>query len=808
MDAPPVAFQPTKEQQSVIDAQKGTVLVLAAVGSGKTSTLCRRIARTVAEGVSPRRILALTFTNRAARHLATGLTRFIPSDNAKEVQAATFHGLCYQILKAESETVGLSSDFSILDEEECQAILTDLHVANPYQALNAISEEAARVPSQSATIEGWMNASFSQKPWAKAYLSALGEREAVDFAGLVMLTRALLTQEQARKRWAGCFDSVLVDEVQDTHMSEYEVIKALASQADSLCLVGDLDQTIYGWRGSRPDQLLDALERDFSPVQRLHLTATFRSTRSIIDMANRLAARMPERATVVAPALSVPEGEPVQHRCYAEASDECHQIARCCAEAIQEGTPADEVAVLLRSHQGIKAISAALEAGNVPHMTMAQLRFFRHKEIADCLSVASLVYDRTDETRMRRVVRDMVQGFDARAARHLAHEARDLGLQLSDLIRGGGENHPDPLEVLKISRVVVLDTETTGVDPNRDEVIEIAAVRVIDGVPSQRPADRFHALLKNTIPVGTSEAVHHISDRDLEERGVPPAAAFSALLSFIGDDPIAGHNVGFDMGMLAAHGARVGRPVATVRAYDTLTMARRLIDSPRHDLSTLVRILQLPIEPTHRAMDDVLATAELARVLKEKAAQGQEKRLLWLQENKPGFARLTAALDRWASMHLRPGDLIRELTQTLMKHKVQEPKVALPRLEELAHRLDAMDDPALSPSQALQHALATAALVREGDAMDRTAGVRVLTMHQSKGLEFSRVFIPQLVQNTLPSYRAVKSGDLAKISEERRLLYVAMTRAKRRLYLSWHETNAKGYRTEPSEFLGELLDGS
>ena len=97
------------------------------------------------------------------------------------------------------------------------------------------------------------------------------------------------------------------------------------------------------------------------------------------------------------------------------------------------------------------------------------------------------------------------------------------------------------------------------------------------------------------------------------------------------------------MGMLAAHGARVGDPFYRSRLRHP-TMARRLIDSPRHDLSTLVRILKLPIEPTHRAMDDVLATAELARVLKEKAAQGQEQRLSWLQENKPGFARLTAAL--------------------------------------------------------------------------------------------------------------------------------------------------------------------
>ena len=105
----------------------------------------------------------------------------------------------------------------------------------------------------------------------------------------------------------------------------------------------------------------------------------------------------------------------------------------------------------------------------------------------------------------------------------------------------------------------------------------------------------------------------------------------------------------------------------------------------------------------------------------------------------------------------------------------------------------------------MRRALSTAALVREGDGMDQIPGVRVLTMHQSKGLEFTRVFLPQLVQNVLPSFLTVKSRDPARLAEERRLLYVAMTRARRRLYLSWHGRNSRGYQVEPSIFLGELL---
>ena len=126
MSQSPSAYLPTTEQQAVIEAQQGTTLVLAAVGSGKTSTLCHRVARSIVEGISAENILALTFTNRAAKHLQQGLRRIIPADDAAQVHASTFHGMCHHILRSEAEEVGLSEHFAILDEDECNSINADM----------------------------------------------------------------------------------------------------------------------------------------------------------------------------------------------------------------------------------------------------------------------------------------------------------------------------------------------------------------------------------------------------------------------------------------------------------------------------------------------------------------------------------------------------------------------------------------------------------------------------------------------------------------------------------------------------------
>ncbi len=296
----------TPAQEAIAGVRAGTVLALAAVGTGKTTVLTERIWRAVRGGQDPARVLAVTFTNRAATHLRDGLAGRDP-EMARSVQARTFHSLCAWILRSEARSAGLLPDFWIYDEEDSVDLLRELGVDR--QGFFDLQQEASSVPLGAADVDLYYRAGFSRQPWAQDYVRELSHRGAVDFSGLVLLARALLTKDPvARKRWAGLFDVVTVDEIQDTHLSEYEVLRAIARNARSLCLVGDLDQTIYGWRGSEPGQLLEHLEGDFGPVRRLALEENFRATRQLLQVSDRIASRLNHRATRVRPHPSLPPG--------------------------------------------------------------------------------------------------------------------------------------------------------------------------------------------------------------------------------------------------------------------------------------------------------------------------------------------------------------------------------------------------------------------------------------------------------------------------------------------------------------------
>jgi len=803
---------PTEEQRAVIELLSGTVLVLAAVGSGKTTTLSHRIAHALASdpALRPERVLALTFTNRAADHMAQSLEETTGAMATERMTISTFHGLCARILRSDPPGAGLPSDFRILDEDDARELLEELGLTAPVQAMHALAEAASKTPMGACSVEAWHKGLVGGFDWGARYAEALSQRGAVDFAGLVYLTRALLTQiPEASGRWSTAYDMVLVDEVQDTHVSEYEVLRVLAAQATSICLVGDLDQTIYTWRGSAPRELLDHLDRDFGPVQSLHMTRNFRSTRHLLRTATALAEAMPDRASDMRPAEGLSDGEPPRLTSYSSPDAEARSIATQVADALASGTPADRCAILVRTHKAIARLAGALAHDAVPHTTAEHFRFFRRAEVKDALSVARLVHDRHDEVAARRIARQMIRGVGPATLRRIRTEGRPVGLRLTDLLDAAAIRQGDPFWVLERPDCVVLDTETTGFDPDDDEVIEVAAIRLRGGEYSGKPKDCFQAILRNTVPVGRSEAVHGISDAELAANGQDPAEVFAALRDFIGSQPIAGHNVGFDRRMLEAHSARVGPALALTIRFDTLHFARRLVrDAPNHKLSTLVEHLNIPFVPTHRALDDVLATAALARVLAREAEPGRARRWSLLAKEGPAFARLRTALERWAASPRRPAVLLRTITKQVLKYSTADAQKRLANLEELARRVEASDDPRVPPARALARVLERAALVRDVDALDGTPGVRVLTMHQSKGLEFDHVWVPGLRDGGVPSWFAVKghreSGDESGINEERRLLYVAITRARMQLHLSWYRQDDRGRSQEASRFVTEL----
>ena len=805
---------PTDEQQAVIDAVDGTVLVLAAVGSGKTTTLSHRIAHAlrVQPTLRPERVLALTFTNRAADHMARSLEAIAGPVATGRMTISTFHALCARILRSDPPGAGLSADFRILDEDDTTELLHEVGLSAPSRAMYDLGAAASATPLGACSVAAWHQGRVGGFDWGPRYADALALRGAIDFAGLVYLTRALLTEvDDAAGRWRTAYDMVLVDEVQDTHISEYEVLRVLAAQASSLCLVGDLDQTIYSWRGSAPQALLEHLAADFGPLRELHMSRNFRATRHMLATASALASAMPDRTSHMRPAEELEAGQVPTVTSYSTLHTEADGVAQQAVALLRDGVPADRLAVLVRTHKAIAHIADAMQQLAVPHTTAEHFRFFRRAEIKDALAVARLVHDRHDEVAARRIARRMVRGVGPASLRRIRDAGRPVGLALTDLLDAATLRQGDPFWVLDRPDCVVLDTETTGFDATEDEVIEVAAVRLRGGVYSGRPADRFEALIRNTVPVGTSEAVHQISDARLAAEGRDAGEVFDALRTFVGTTPIAGHNVGFDQRMLEGHGARVGVPVQLSVAFDTLHLARRLVrDVPNHKLATLVAHLSIPFVPTHRALDDVLATVALAQALETRAAPGRSRRWAVLAKEGPAFARLRSALETWAEQDLRPAALLRTITRQILRYSGADAPRRLQNLEELAQRVDAMDDRRVPPRRALARVLERAALVRDVDALDGTPGVRILTMHQSKGLEFDHVWVPGLVDGGVPSWFALKrlreSDDSEGIDEERRLLYVALTRARRTLRLSWHRRDDRNRSQEASRFLDALGD--
>jgi DNA helicase-2/ATP-dependent DNA helicase PcrA len=252
----------------------------------------------------------------------------------------------------------------------------------------------------------------------------------------------------------------------------------------------------------------------------------------------------------------------------------------------------------------------------------------------------------------------------------------------------------------------------------------------------------------------------------------------------------------------ARHGLSAPMPIA----WDSLDLARRLVrDTSSFRLEDLVGFFQIPSRRSHRALDDVLATVSLSERLRAIAEPQRALRRAVLVHQGAAVARLRATLDRWTDPPLRPGPLIRRIAKEALRFKYPSEPRRLAHLATLADRLEALDDPDRSPAQAVSLALTRAALSRDTDLLDGTEGVRVVTMHQAKGLEFDRVFVPGLTDGALPGWRALRAGDPASLDEERRVFYVAVTRARKRLHLSLSSQGRRGQSQTPSSFLDDLL---
>jgi DNA helicase II / ATP-dependent DNA helicase PcrA len=805
------------EQQKIIDSINGVYVISAPVGTGKTTILTERVARAIESGIKPEEILCLTFTNRAAEEMSDRIkARLNDKKIFDEITVKTFHGFCAYFIKAESKAIGLTRDFVIFEEEEQREVMRKILERHPEFLIDEekASREIANLIERAydyrlnlllREIGCQIDEAKLDKSVAKIseeYHQTLADQNALDFNELVLLTlRTLHLDEKIKAKWANKYRFIQLDEFQDTHLSEYLVVKELAKAAGNVSFIGDLDQTIYSWRGSQPLFIVKLIKSHFPGVKELGLSTNYRFNPNILAAVKSFLSSFINPSTKALTTLK--ENDSQEKAINVFRAHDLREEISWVIEKIKDLRDREEeakIVVIARTNNLITKTADIFAARGIAHITVDKYEFFRRQEVKDVYAYLKIIFNRFDLEAAYRLVKRPPRNIGSATLKTIVERGDKIGLKVSDFLNFKNYKYPEPFYDLinrfDQGRLIVLDTETTGTDVLSDDIIQIFAQEVIKG----KTGKKFHYYMKNDVPVGFSETVHGISDEYLRANGQDPKKVLQELKAFIGSDIAIGHNVNFDLSMIVENGKRRGVSFEFKEYYDTLDLARRMVEAPNYRLTTLAELLGLA-SATHDAEDDVSATVGLLGVLVERLRKGSPNRVALWQEFSAKFLKLANTIDSWQKMVLnnRPTEVLAKVWEEsgLEQYYGSEPdnEKRQKSIEELAKVFAEKDNPDKRPEVSLRELIHYAALVKDINFLGLEKGkIPIVTAHQVKGLEFDYVFIIGMNEYIFP----IAKSDL---EEEKRLFYVAMTRAKKEIFISYSQYNDNGYAATKSRFI-------
>src|SRR5512138_378502 len=430
-------------QREAVLHGSGPQLVLAGAGSGKTRVIVHRIARLVRdEGIVPWRILAVTFTNKAAGEMRERLEALLGLD-ARELWVQTFHAFGARFLRREAARAGLSPSFPIYDDADqlrlVKGILAELgqdegEALTARQALSRIDQwkglalRPGDVVLGDYDVEGQLARTVYER-----YEAALARAGAVDFGDLLMRPVRLLEEDdRLRGRWASRFEHLLVDEFQDTNPVQYRLLRLLGGARSNVCVVGDDDQAIYRWRGADVENIL-GFDRDFPGARVVKLEQNYRSTRTILDAAHAVISRARRRREKRL-WTDAAQGEPLALLVGEDEHAEAERIARGVAAERARGTPGDEIAVLYRTNAQSRPIEAALRASRIPYVIVRGTSFYERAEVKDAAAYLRLALEPRSDLDLDRIVNKPPRGIGDKTVERLHAHARARGASLYDAL--------------------------------------------------------------------------------------------------------------------------------------------------------------------------------------------------------------------------------------------------------------------------------------------------------------------------------------------------------------------------------------
>ena len=465
-----------KEQEKAVNHIDGPMLVLAGAGSGKTKVLTSRIAKLIENGVSPYNILAITFTNKAAKEMKDRVFRLIGS-SANNIQISTFHSLGLKILKDNYSLLGYDRNFTIIDSDDVltiiKKILKDLNLSKELYNPREIKNKISSAKNEMMGVDSFSRVEFDHNVVEvyRLYQKKLRNGNSVDFDDLLVLPIKLfknypnlLNQYQERYKY------ILIDEYQDTNEAQYTFSKLLSAKYRNIFVVGDNDQAIYAFRGANYKNILN-FEKDYPEAKTILLEENYRSTKTILNAANCVIKNNKERKDKNLWSNNE-EGNKIKYKVVENEKEEASFVADSIKELIDKGIKEEDIAVLYRTNAQSRVIEEEMLKKNIKYRIVGSFYFYNRKEIKDLLCYLRLINNHKDDVSFLRVINTPKRGIGEKTLDNLTNIATEEGVSLYEAITSGKE-----LEFKKLVEELTSDSENLSLTELIDTILDKSGMK-------------------------------------------------------------------------------------------------------------------------------------------------------------------------------------------------------------------------------------------------------------------------------------------------------------------------------------------
>ncbi len=434
--------------------KEGPMIIIAGAGSGKTRVLTFRIAYLMSEGVDPFNILALTFTNKAAREMKSRISSIVGDSEAKNLWMGTFHSVFAKILRFEADKLGYPSNFTIYDTQDSQrlisSIIKEMNLDKDIYKYKQVYSRISSYKNSLITVKAYFqnpelieSDAMAKRPRLgeiyKNYVDRCFKAGAMDFDDLLLKTNELLTRfPDVLAKYQNRFRYILVDEYQDTNHSQYLIVRALSDRFQNICVVGDDAQSIYAFRGANINNILN-FQRDYDDVKVFRLEQNYRSTKNIVNAANSVIDKNKTKLEKIVWTAN-DEGSKIKVNRLMTDGDEGRYVASSIFEnKMEHQMKNSDFAILYRTNAQSRAMEDALRKKNIPYRIYGGLSFYQRKEIKDVLSYLRLVINPADEEALKRVINFPTRGIGQTTIDRLIVAANEYDRSIFDVMKHIGK---------------------------------------------------------------------------------------------------------------------------------------------------------------------------------------------------------------------------------------------------------------------------------------------------------------------------------------------------------------------------------